>query len=170
MAGTWLPAREQGTPVFMTFARRAAFGAAAGAAGTTALNAVTYLDMTLRGRAASDTPQQTVELLVNRIPADVPGDGEQRDNRVSGLAPMLGIVVGVGAGVVLAAVRSRWRLGPTGSAAGAFGLAMLAGNLPMTALGVSDPHSWSAKSWASDVSPHLAYGAVTGTVLATLDS
>jgi hypothetical protein len=31
-------------------------GAAAGAAGTTALNAVTYLDMVVRGRPASDAP------------------------------------------------------------------------------------------------------------------
>src|SRR3954468_12145027 len=128
----------------MTFARRAVFGAAAGAAGTTALNAVTYLDMTLRGRAASDTPQKTVEQLVDHAPADVPGDAEERDNRIAGLAPMLGVAAGVGTGVVLAAIRSRWRLGAAGSAAGAFGLGMLSGNLPMAALGVSDPRSWSA--------------------------
>jgi hypothetical protein len=36
-------------------------GAAAGAAGTAALNAVTYVDMTVRGRPASDTPERTVE-------------------------------------------------------------------------------------------------------------
>ena len=36
-------------------------GAAAGAAGTTALNVVTYLDMAIRGRPASDTPERSVE-------------------------------------------------------------------------------------------------------------
>jgi hypothetical protein len=35
-------------------------GVAAGAAGTTALNAVTYLDMVLRGRGASSTPEESV--------------------------------------------------------------------------------------------------------------
>ena len=43
-------------------------GAAAGAAGTTALNAVTYLDMTVRGRGTSSTPEQTVEALETLIP------------------------------------------------------------------------------------------------------
>jgi hypothetical protein len=36
-------------------------GAMAGAAGTTALNAVTYMDMVVRGRGASSTPEQVVE-------------------------------------------------------------------------------------------------------------
>jgi hypothetical protein len=35
----------------------------------------------------------------------------------------------------------------------------------MTALGVTDPRSWDATSWLSDVIPHLAYGAVTAAVL-----
>ena len=42
------PDRELGT--------RLLAGIAAGAAGTTALNATTYLDMALRGRPASRTP------------------------------------------------------------------------------------------------------------------
>ena len=41
-------------------------GAAAGAAGTTALNAVTFLDMAVRGRAESETPKRTVEALADR--------------------------------------------------------------------------------------------------------
>jgi hypothetical protein len=36
-------------------------GAAAGAAGTTALNAVTYLDMLIRARPESTTPGQVVD-------------------------------------------------------------------------------------------------------------
>ncbi len=43
--------------------RLALLGAAAGAAGTTALNVVTYLDMAVRGRPASSTPEMTVEKL-----------------------------------------------------------------------------------------------------------
>jgi len=50
-------------------------GAAAGAAGTTALNAVTYLDMVLRGRGTSSTPEDTVEKLSDKTHLPVPGDG-----------------------------------------------------------------------------------------------
>ncbi len=39
--------------MFRVVFRRLLLGAAAGAAGTTALDAVTYLDMALRGRPAS---------------------------------------------------------------------------------------------------------------------
>jgi len=33
----------------------------------------------------------------------------------------------------------------------------------------SDPRSWAAADWASDVVPHLAYGVVTAWVLEGLD-
>ena len=46
--------------------------------------------------------------------------------------------------------------------------ALLDGNGPMTLLGVTDPRSWSASDWASDLAPHLAYGAVAGGVLQQL--
>jgi hypothetical protein len=32
---------------------------------------------------------------------------------------------------------------------------------PMAALGVTDPRSWPADSWVSDLIPHLAYGLAT---------
>ena len=38
-------------------------GALAGAAGTTALNAVTYLDIAVRARPASETPQRAVKAV-----------------------------------------------------------------------------------------------------------
>jgi hypothetical protein len=145
-------------------------GAAAGAAGTTALNAVTYLDMALRGRPASSTQETTVEVLTDRTPLTVPGEGEVRDNRVSGLAPLLGIAAGLAAGAALGTVRSAvWRTGTAGSWAAASVLGLLAGNLPMTAIGVSDPREWSAEAWVSDLVPHVAYGLVTGWVLEQLD-
>ena len=62
-------------------------GAAAGAAGTTALNAVTYLDMAGRGRGASSTPELTVEKLAEKAHVAIPGDEETRQNRVQGLGP-----------------------------------------------------------------------------------
>ncbi|HEV7623003.1 MAG TPA: hypothetical protein VGO26_02625 [Amnibacterium sp.] len=47
-------------------------GSAAGADGTTALNAVAYLDMVLRARPASSTPETSVERLAEpgRHPED----------------------------------------------------------------------------------------------------
>jgi hypothetical protein len=47
-------------------------GAAAGAVGTTALNTATYLDMVLRARPASSTPQDTVEKLSDKAGVEVP--------------------------------------------------------------------------------------------------
>ena len=44
----------------------ALLGAAAGAAGTTALNFLTYVDMAVRGRPASSTPEKTVRDAVGQ--------------------------------------------------------------------------------------------------------
>ena len=139
-------------------------GAAAGAAGTTALNAVTYADMAVRGRPASSTPEQTVEKLAQAAHIEVPGDDETRSNRLSGLGPLTGIATGVGVGAVAGLLARGTRL-PTPALAGVVGAAaMLGSNGPMTALGITDPRTWSASSWVSDVVPHLAYGVVTAAV------
>ncbi len=82
--------------------RLALLGAAAGAAGTTALNVVTYLDMAVRGRPASSTPEQTVEKLSEKAHVPVPGEGDTRQNRLQGLGPLTGLVAGIGSGVVWA--------------------------------------------------------------------
>jgi hypothetical protein len=146
-------------------------GAAAGAAGTTALNAVTYLDMAVRGRPASSTPEQTVEELSDRSGLPIPGDRDERKNRVGGLGPLSGLVAGVGTGVVVGVLRALGvRLPPALTAVGAGAAAMLAGNGPMTALGVSDPRTWSPSDWVADAVPHLAYGLVTALVLEELES
>jgi hypothetical protein len=56
-------------------------GLATGAVGTTALNAVTYLDMAVRARGTSDMPQKAVEDLARRAGQEIPGEGETRENR-----------------------------------------------------------------------------------------
>lgn len=137
-------------------------GALAGMAGTTALNAATYLDMAIRGRAPSSTPEHGVETLVHLVGTDVPGQGAQRENRLSGLGALTGIVTGTAAGTaygVLGAVVGKPAAPWSVLVAGA--VAMLGGNVPMAVLGISDPRSWSAADWLSDVLPHLAYGVVT---------
>ncbi|KDN21876.1 hypothetical protein [Amycolatopsis rifamycinica] len=115
-------------------------GVAAGAAGTTALNAVTYLDMVLRGRAASSTPEESVRRLAAKTGIPIPGDEEQRSHREPGAGALL---------------RRRPRRRP-------------AAGLPMASMGVSDPREWNVPDWLSDLIPHLAYGLTTATTYAAM--
>jgi hypothetical protein len=143
-------------------------GAAAGAAGTCALNAVTYLDMAVRGRGSSSTPEQTVERLAEKAHVPIPGRGETQENRVAGLGTLLGLGAGVGVGVLSGLVRAAgFRSAPPVGIALLTGGAMVIGNAPMTALGVTHPRSWSATDWISDLLPHIAYGI---TVKTTMDA
>ena len=79
---------------------------AAGAAGTTALNAVTYADMAWRGRPSSSAPSELVEKAAERAGASIPGEGDERENRDSGLGALASIVTGVGVGAAYGAVRA----------------------------------------------------------------
>jgi hypothetical protein len=145
-------------------------GAAAGAAGSTALNAVTYLDMAVRGRGTSSTPEDTVEKLAATAHLSIPGDGETRQNRTQGLGPLLGLVAGIGVGVLggLARASGYRSATPVGITLTTLGV-LVAANGPMTVLGVTDPRTWSATDWVSDLVPHLAYGAVVKTTMDAFD-
>lgn len=137
-------------------------GAAAGAAGTTAINAVTYLDMALRARSASTTPQRAVEEIARRSGHPVPGDGEQRANRLQGLGPLAGIATGLAVGALAGLAAPAFIRMPVGLATALLGSAAMAGSDgPLTALGLTDPRAWSVADWLADALPHLAYGAVT---------
>lgn len=145
-------------------------GLAAGAAGTTALNGVTYLDMAARGRPTSSTPEDTVTKLAAKAGIEIPGDDDSRQNRLAGLGPLTGVVAGLGVGAALGLARSlgfRPHLLLAGVVAGAG--AMAATSAPMAALGVSDPRTWAAKDWLSDAVPHLVYGLVTAAVVQGLN-
>jgi drug/metabolite transporter (DMT)-like permease len=149
-------------------------GIAAGAAGTTALNLVTYLDMALRGRPQSTTPEQTVRKAEQAAHLPLASDGPDSDtaeNRRSGLGALLGIATGLGSGLSYALVRPHLRRIPLPLAGVAAGLATtVATAVPMAATGVSDPRTWSASAWLSDLVPHLAYGLTTAAVFDALDS
>jgi hypothetical protein len=150
--------------------RGLALGAAAGAAGTTALNATTYLDMAIRGRPTSSTPEDTIEALSDTLHVPVPGEGETRDNRIAGLGPLSGLVAGLATGALLGAARAAgWRSDLRGTTAVATLAVLVAGNGPMTVLGVTDPRAWPVSSWVADIVPHLAYAVVTAAVLLELD-
>lgn len=141
-------------------------GALAGAAGTTALNAVTYLDMAVRGRGTSDTPERLVERAAGAAGVSIPGDGDERDNRLAGLGPLSGTAVGVVVGAVYGALdralARRGRAVPAPVEIAAIGAtAMALSDVPLTVLGISDARTWAAKDWLADGVPHLAYAVVT---------
>lgn len=150
--------------------RCAARGLVAGAVGVTALNAVTYLDMAVRGRPASSTPQRAAERAAERLGVPLPGDEEQRQARAAGLGPLLGAAAGAGAGLVLGVLRGAgWPDGRAATVGVAWLLAMLAGNAPMTLLGVTDPRAWSARDWVADAVPHLGYALAAAATLDALE-
>ena len=145
-------------------------GLVAGAAGTTALYATTYLDMAVRGRPSSDTPKRTVERMAELAHVQLPGDDSAREARSAGLGTVLGQAVGLTIGVTLAGLRER-RLVSTrgGTLAVGWALAMVGGNGPMSLLGVTDPRAWTRSDWLADAVPHLAYAAAATAALETLE-
>jgi hypothetical protein len=141
-------------------------GVSAGALGAVALNAVTYLDMVLRARPASALPQQAVSALSERMGHPVPGEGDARAARLEGLGALSGLATGVAIGTVAElAAPLLTRLPRSLAWLLVGGGAMLATDVPMTRMGLTDPKSWSASDWASDAVPHLAYGMATVTAL-----
>ena len=141
-------------------------GAAAGAAGTTALDVVTYLDMVVRGRAASSTPERTMEKLAETAHVQIPGHGQERVNRVQALGALTGLAAGTGVGVLVGLARAAgFRPSRPVATLLVTGGVLVGTNGPMTVLGITDPRTWSAADWISDVVPHLAYGAVVATMM-----
>ncbi|MGI9156792.1 MAG: hypothetical protein ACR2FG_09175 [Marmoricola sp.] len=146
-------------------------GLVAGAVGTTVINAVAYLDMAARGRPPSEMPRQTVASLLDRLDVEVTGSQEERANRGIALGALAGIAAGLGVGAGVSCTRSLGlRLSPFTGAALTAAAAMAATDGPAALLGVSDPGSWTAEDWASDVLPHLAYGVVTHQVVRALET
>jgi len=144
-------------------------GLVAGAVGTTALNAVTYVDMLLRGRNASDAPAQTAEALVERLGGSVAGTGEEYQGRRTALGQLSGYATGLGVGVLASfAHRHGYKIPGFLGGAATGALAMVATDVPQAALGVSDPRDWDAEDWYVDVVPHLAYGLATHATVAAL--
>ncbi len=137
-------------------------GAAAGAVGKLALDMVTYLDMLLRGRAASDLPERAAEQMARRLGIDLAGPGRSAHRRQA-LAAVMGYSSGLALGGLYGVVTARRR--ETGGwirPGMVAGLAAMAGTaLPSTVAGLTDPRCWGLVGWLEDLVPHLAYGLVT---------
>ncbi|MHA4855092.1 hypothetical protein L1080_037150 [Rhodococcus sp. MSC1_016] len=129
-------------------------GIVASAAGTTTLNAVTYLDMAIRGRPASTVPEETVESASG---VAIPGRGDALAARRSAFGALGGIAVGVGLGVAASLTRRAGaHLTPTAGTVGIGLAAMAATDIPIALRGISDPRQPAAQDWRSDLVPHLA--------------
>jgi hypothetical protein len=138
-------------------------GVLSGAVGTALLTATTYADMALTGRPASRVPEEAVAALLRRAGRPVPDP-----NRLTALGALSGIATGLGIGIAASILRAAGvRLPAAVGAPAVAALAMAATDASTAALGVSDPRSWTAADWTSDLLPHLAYGIG---VRATLDA
>ena len=148
-------------------------GVAAGAVGTAALNTLTYLDMAVRGRPSSSVPADTAGKLADLAGVTLAPDGDDSDKasaRREAIGALLGYAAGFGVGGVYGLLRPGPLRGVPRSVAGV-GLAAAATVstvAPYAALGVSDPRSWPARSWAADIIPHLCYGWATATAFDAL--
>jgi hypothetical protein len=151
----------------MTTTKRLLWGAAAGAAGTTALNAVTYADMLLRGRAPSGVPAKAAGIIAGQLGIHslaVDNDTPAAEHRREAAGAMLGYLVGAGMGIAHATIAPKGdSLLRDGIALGL--AAMAASDGPIVLTGASDPTTWGISGWLSDAIPHLAYGLVTAAVL-----
>jgi len=135
-------------------------GLAAGAVGTSLLNTVTYLDIALRGRPTSGVPEADVERMAESVGVSLGADPEVADARKQGLGALSGLLTGFAGGAVFGVLRPLApRVGQPLAAALTGAAIMLATDAASTAMGTADPRSWSPADWASDVVPHLAYGA-----------
>ncbi|MDQ3302642.1 MAG: hypothetical protein M3518_04750 [Actinomycetota bacterium] len=147
--------------------REALIGAAAGAVGTVALNATTYADMALRGRAASSVPSEIAAALAEKAGVDLSAEDEGPEdetaqNRKSGLGALSGYVVGLGVGTAYGLVRPH--LGDVSIPLAGLGLALVAmagADVPAATLGVTAPATWPVSTWMMDFGFHLPYGLVT---------
>jgi hypothetical protein len=146
---------------------RVAQGLAAGCAGIVALEIASYADQYRRARAASDSPEQLGEGVADRAGIDL-GEGEERRHRAEALGPLVGYIDGLALGVAWAVLSAHpMRSLPRAAALLAVG-AWLGSNGPLMALGITDPRTWSAGEWRSDLVPHAAYGVTTAAAVALL--
>jgi hypothetical protein len=152
-------------------------GAVAGAAGTMALDMVSYADMAVRGRGSSDLPAEVVRRLALRAGAaalSIPSDDadEATKNRRSALGALSGYTIGIalGAAYGLLSYRTPARRGFLVRAFVLGALAMAASDVPSAALGATDPRTWEASGWISDIVPHAAYGLVTAAAFEAMAS
>jgi hypothetical protein len=146
---------------------RMVLGKLAGLAGTASLDAVTYLDMAIRGRPPSELPDKMVRKLAELAGCEeFAKPAEELDDRArqqrAGIAALLGYADGAGSGVLFGLVRPYIRGIPCFWAGiGLAGFTALMSEGLAAKLGQTDPSSWPASAWIEDIVPRCVYGWVT---------
>lgn len=148
----------------MNLAYRAVLGAAAGAAATAVLNATTYADMAIRGRAPSSLPDAMAAEFAKRAGIErLAKPREQLDERAShqrtGLGALLGYADGFAAGAAFGIVRPAarevsWFWAGIGLAVATMALS----EGTATVMGKTNPATWPLSSWLEDIVPRCLYG------------
>jgi hypothetical protein len=151
---------------------RLAAGAVSGALGTLALDAATYADIAVRGRARSSVPADTVGKTAERTGLDLAGTGDEQTaaNRRIGIGALLGYGTGVTIGSLYGILRSaipRPRLPVAGLALAA--TAMVGANAGAVAAGTTDPRRWGTEGWLADIVPHVCFGLATAAAFDILE-
>jgi hypothetical protein len=136
-------------------------GLFAGAAGTAAMTVSSTLEMKLSGRAASQTPAQAAEAVLNVEPKD--DDSEAR------FSNLVHWGYGTGWGGVQGLLASTGLPGPLATAAH-LGLVWGAEQVVLPALDVSAPvFKYGGKATATDLLHHVVYATATGLAYSYLD-
>jgi hypothetical protein len=90
-------------------------------------------------------------------------------NRQTALGALSGFAMGLTVGTLYGLLRSRRPELPLSLVSLLAGVgAMAFSDVPLTVSGLTDPREWGASGWASDLLPHLAYGACTALVFDAL--
>ena len=90
------------------------------------------------------------------------GEPQKKSSREQAAGALVGYATGLGIAAAYGLVLGRRTAPPAWLAAPLLGAAAMAGSdVPATALGATDPKTWSRTAWISDIVPHLVYGAVT---------
>ena len=136
-------------------------GLFAGAAGTAAMTVSSTLEMKLSGRAASQTPAQAAEAVLNVEPKD--DDSEAR------FSNLVHWGYGTGWGGVRGLLASTGLPGPLATAAH-LGLVWGTEQVVLPALDVSAPvFKYGGKATATDLLHHVVYATATGLAYSYLD-
>ena len=129
---------------------------AAGAGGVVAMEIASYADMLVRGRPASDQPQQLGDALAENLDF-AQGDTDADKARRSALGSLVGYIDGLTLPALATLLAFRRR--SLSSHALVLTAGAMAGSSALpTALGITDPTKWSRDDWMTDIVPHLAYG------------
>ncbi len=148
-------------------------GFLAGAAGEFAANVLTFGEMFIRARPASQMPTKTAARLADVAGLELAQPGERPDkatNRQEAAGGLLTYLVALSTALLYAAVRRaglRLPVPVAGLLVGA--AAMAAADTTATVVGATDPKEWGVDGWLLDIASHAAYGIAVAATVEGLD-